>query len=90
MSEAVVAEMADGALSVSGADFSVAVSGVAGPGGGSPDKPVGTVWFAWASADPAHAAIAKRLSLDGDRDSIRSHSVRVALEGLKEMLAAHG
>ena len=90
VSEAVVTEMARGALGISDADFSVAVSGVAGPSGGSPDKPVGTVWFAWASADPAQTAITRRLHLDGDRDAVRSQSVRVALEGLKEMLESHG
>ena len=47
VSEPVVREMAEGALRLSGADIAVAVSGVAGPDGGSEDKPVGTVWFAW-------------------------------------------
>ena len=49
VSDAVVREMARGALRASGADLAIAVSGVAGPEGGSPDKPVGTVWFCWAS-----------------------------------------
>ena len=51
VSEAVVREMAEGVLNLSGADFAVAVSGVAGPDGGSEEKPVGTVWFAWAVRD---------------------------------------
>ena len=53
VSEAVVAEMAQGALHLSGADVAVAVSGIAGPDGGSKDKPVGMVWFAWAVRDGA-------------------------------------
>ena len=49
MSEAVVVQMAEGALQRSGADYAIAVSGIAGPDGGSDDKPVGTVWLAWGS-----------------------------------------
>ena len=55
VSEAVVREMLSGALRVSGANLGVAVSGIAGPGGGSADKPVGTVWLAWGSAENMHA-----------------------------------
>ncbi len=55
VSEAVVLQMAQGALQRSGADYAVAVSGIAGPDGGSPDKPVGTVWIAWGSRDNLRA-----------------------------------
>lgn len=84
VSEAVVREMAAGALRLSGADFAVAVSGVAGPGGGSAEKPVGTVWLAWAGNDETEAAVYR---LDGDRASIRAESVRLALQGLMARLA---
>ena len=80
VSEAVVREMADGVLRLSGADLAVAVSGVAGPGGGTDEKPVGTVWFAWARRSDATDTALHRL--DGDRAGIRAASVRVALEGL--------
>ena len=80
VSEAVVREMAAGVLRLSGADLAVAVSGVAGPGGGTEEKPVGTVWFAWARRDGLTDAALQRLY--GDRAAIRAESVRVALEGL--------
>lgn len=80
VSEAVVREMAEGVLRLSGADFAVAVSGVAGPGGGTEEKPVGTVWFAWARRDRPTDAVLHRLA--GDRAAIRAESVRLALEGL--------
>ena len=74
--------MASGALARAGADLSVAVTGIAGPGGGSPDKPVGTVCFAWALRDTPVASATQRF--DGDRAAIRRASVVVALEGLIE------
>jgi len=84
VSEPVVLAMAQGVRAVTGADLAIATSGVAGPDGGSPDKPVGTVWVAWASAD---AARTRRLQLDGDRGQIRAASVVQALRGLIELLA---
>jgi len=84
VSEAVVLEMADGVLERSGADLSVAVSGIAGPDGGSDEKPVGTVWFAWAATGAESTAAVKRLR--GDRDSVRAQSVIIALQGLREGL----
>lgn len=79
VSEPVVAALADEARRRAGADLAVAVSGVAGPGGGSADKPVGTVWFAWAA--PAGTKTS-RVRLDGDRDAVRRQSVAWALDGL--------
>lgn len=88
VSEPVVREMAEGALALSGADWAVAVSGIAGPGGGSADKPVGTVWFAWArQADAGPVTDAERHQLQGDREAVRRASVSIALEGLKDRLA---
>jgi nicotinamide-nucleotide amidase len=76
--------MAEGALARAPAGLALAVTGIAGPGGGSPDKPVGTVWLAWAVAgQPADAVL---LQLDGDRASIRLQTVRHALQaGLKAL-----
>lgn len=89
VSEAVVREMAEGALEKSGADHALAVSGIAGPGGGTPDKPVGTVWFAWASQAGDGASLdAARALFDGDRDAVRRQSVVHALAGMRERLGA--
>ncbi len=87
VSEATVREMADGVLHLSGADIAAAVSGVAGPEGGSEEKPVGTVWFAWATRakDKPDIDAEKRL-LKGDRDQIRAQSVVIALQGVRERL----
>ena len=87
VSEAVVREMATGALGRSGADLAVAVSGIAGPGGGTEEKPVGTVWFAWASrGTPELEVSTARYLLKGDREAIRSQSVVLALQKLREIL----
>lgn len=82
VSESVVRQMVAGAVRVSGADFAVAISGVAGPGGGSDDKPVGTVWFAWGA--PASGITAHRCHFEGGRDAVRRQSVVYALQGLGE------
>jgi nicotinamide-nucleotide amidase len=87
VSAEVVTEMANGALRLSGADISVAVSGVAGPTGGSEEKPVGTVWFAWAIRDGANANIDTHSEhFSGDRDLVREASVAYALQGLRERI----
>jgi nicotinamide-nucleotide amidase len=79
VSRDVVEVMARSAQLKSAARFSVAVSGVAGPGGGSPEKPVGTVWLAW--TDGTHL-YAQRHLFEGDRESIRRQTVVCALHGL--------
>lgn len=78
VSAEVARAMACGALQHSPAQIAVAVTGVAGPGGATPGKPVGTVWLAWARRGaPAQA---ERLSLSGDRGDVRQQTVRHALE----------
>ena len=87
VSEAVVAEMATGVLNLSGADLGVAVSGIAGPDGGSEDKPVGTVWFAWAMRRSDELSIdAEKHIIKGDRDAVRRRTVLVAMQGARERL----
>ena len=91
VSEGTVSEMARGALAKLGGTVSVAVSGVAGPDGGTPDKPVGTVWFAWARQRNGRTLVVTRHRLlPGDRESVRRHTVEVALSGVIEILAAPG
>ncbi len=80
VSEETAREMAVGALKHSKAQISVAITGVAGPGGGSADKPVGTVCFAWAKNDDALHS--ERHLLGGDREAVRYQSVLIALHGL--------
>ena len=84
VSEAVVLEMARGALAHSSAAISVAISGIAGPGGATEDKPVGTVWFAWADRSGRHHSLLARF--DGDRRQVRQQAVRQALSGLLALL----
>ena len=79
VSEPVARAMAEGALARSRADVTVAVTGVAGPGGGSADKPVGLVWLAAARRDGATVAVERRFG-DIGRAGIRLETVRVALE----------
>lgn len=80
VSEAVVAQMAEGAVANSDAHIAVAISGVAGPTGGSDEKPVGTVWFAWAIQ--GHPTVTCLSYFNGDRTSIREQAVEQALEGV--------
>lgn len=84
VSEETVREMASGALDHSNAHVSVAVTGIAGPDGGSADKPVGTVWIGWARKDAY--VDASCYQFDGDRQAVRLATVKAALEGLVERL----
>lgn len=85
VSEEVVREMATGALERSHAQVAVAVSGVAGPGGGTPDKPVGTVCFAWGLKDGAPRSEMRRFL--GSREAVRRQAVEHALKGVLALLA---
>jgi nicotinamide-nucleotide amidase len=80
VSEEVARAMALGALARSHAQWAVAVTGIAGPGGATPGKPVGLVWLAWAG--PQVAISAERCDFDGDRAAVRAQTVLHALEGL--------
>ena len=83
VSEQVVAEMADGVRILAGATFGVAVSGIAGPGGGSEAKPVGTVWCAWSTASGTRAEMQR---FTGDRNDVREQTVLWALRGLNQLV----
>jgi nicotinamide-nucleotide amidase len=85
VSREVVEAMARGAQEKSLAFFSVAVSGVAGPDGGSPSKPVGTVWLAWGVGEEVFSEVQY---FAGDRDEVRRQTVKAALEGLQRYAAA--
>lgn len=80
VSEATVRAMAEGALAHSQADLSVAISGIAGPGGATPTKPVGTVWLAWSRR--GQETLARHGLFAGDREAVRAQAVIAALEGL--------
>lgn len=83
VSEQTVREMAQGALARSQAQIAAAISGIAGPDGGTPDKPVGMVCFAWAAAgQPVHSSTSH---FSGDRESIRKQAVETVLHGLLQL-----
>ena len=100
VSRAAVAAMARAGQILSGAEFSVAVSGVAGPGGGTEEKPVGTVWFGWdappdvldgatvGTADPDLPGVTARRLFSGDREAIRRQTVAHALRGMLELVGS--
>ncbi|NDY91988.1 CinA family protein [Ideonella sp. TBM-1] len=84
VSEPVALAMAEGVLARCPAEVALAVTGIAGPGGAVPGKPVGTVWLAWAlRGQPAQA---RRLDLPGDRTAVRSATVQLALQVLGALL----
>lgn len=88
VSEATVREMAEGALTHSHAQVAVAITGIAGPGGGSLEKPVGSVWLAWSRQDrPTQARLAHFL---GNRDAVRRQAVETALRGVMDLLSDDG
>lgn len=87
VSEATVREMLEGALTHSNAQVALAITGIAGPDGGTPAKPVGTVWFAWGIKHGAR--IARVHQLHGTRAEIRAQAVIIALQGTLEILANH-
>lgn len=84
VSEMTVREMVAGALQHSAAQVALAVSGIAGPDGGTADKPVGTVWFAWGIKHGETGA--KRHQLGGSRAEVRAQAVHIALQGLIDLL----
>ncbi|MGY6554465.1 MAG: CinA family protein [Wenzhouxiangella sp.] len=85
VSEEVAADMASGALANSRADYAISVTGIAGPDGGSPDKPVGTVCFGWAL--PGDIVETERHRFNGDRDAVRRATVATALSGLLDRVS---
>lgn len=84
VSRETVVEMVSGALVHSGATIAVAVTGIAGPGGGSDDKPVGTVWIGWKRR--GGYARAEVFHFEGDRDAVRRQTVAAALHGLESQM----
>jgi nicotinamide-nucleotide amidase len=83
VSETVALQMASGIRERTGADVGVSVTGIAGPGGGTPDKPVGLVWIAVHAAD----AKARRFHVIGDRIEIRQRAAQAALEMVRRALS---
>ncbi len=86
VSQQCVEEMALGALQQSHAKVSVACSGIAGPGGGTPDKPVGTVWLAWA-IQGKEKVVTQKFLFDGDRQAVRQQTTEAALMGVMKLLS---
>lgn len=84
VSRETVVEMVSGALVHSGGTIAVAVTGIAGPGGGTDDKPVGTVWVAWKRRGGYPRA--ELFTFEGDRDAVRRQTVAAALRGLEHQL----
>jgi nicotinamide-nucleotide amidase len=86
VSAPVARAMAEGAIARSGADLAVSVTGIAGPGGATPDKPVGTVWLGWCCR--GEESQAQRLQLQGGRADVRAQTVGVVLQRLAQLAQA--
>jgi nicotinamide-nucleotide amidase len=84
VSEPTARAMAEGALRHSQAQVTLAITGIAGPSGGTPEKPVGTVWLAWAGK--GHDTVTRRALFAGEREAVRRQSVAASLQGLLEFL----
>jgi len=80
VSRRVVTEMAEGAIAKSNANVALAITGLAGPGGGSKEKPLGMVWIGWAGKN--YETESQCFHFDGDRDQIRHHAAKAAMKGL--------
>ena len=85
VSRETVLEMVAGVLAHSHAHWALAISGIAGPGGGSAEKPVGTVWFAWGG--PGGWQLAREARFQGNRDAVREQAVATALQVLLQRLS---
>jgi nicotinamide-nucleotide amidase len=88
VSSEVVEAMVMGALEASGAQLALAVTGIAGPEGGTADKPIGTVWFAFAAAGKGVVSACQHF--EGDRDTVRRQAVSTALTGVLKYLEKSG
>lgn len=86
VSRETVVEMVSGALARYGASVAVAVTGIAGPGGATPGKPVGTIWIGWKRR--GGYAQSEIFHFDGDREAVRRHTVAAALAGVRKILSA--
>ncbi len=86
VSAEVVAAMAAGALARSSAQLSVAISGIAGPLGGTPEKPVGTVWMGWARSGGEESIRTRSFQFTGDRHQVREQAIIMALQGMCEFI----
>lgn len=87
VSEQTVREMAEGAVRHSNAQVALSISGIAGPDGGTPEKPVGTVWLGWAGE--TFPTTARHMLYVGDREDVRRQSVEDSLRGLLDLLERH-
>lgn len=84
VSEPVARALAEGALTHSHADYSLAITGIAGPGGGTEEKPVGTVWLAWTGKDCN--TISRETRFDGKRNQVRESAIETVLNGMAELI----